>query len=118
MPTGDADDPEREARLTALRTRFRTTLGDRVAAILDQLEAVRVGPWPRAGSAECLAMVHGLAGSAGLFGQDRLGEAAAAIEKLLVGFAKRQTTTAVDIAALREAARRLQTAYADIPDAV
>ena len=111
MSIDDSSDPAHEARLSALRMRFRMTLDQRVAGILANAAAVRVGPWPSAGSEAFVAEVHSLAGSAGLFGQDRVGEAAAAIERILSGFARRQTTTAVDVAMLREAAQRLQTAH-------
>src|SRR5579871_5855623 len=105
MSSDDSPDPERDARLSALRMRFRMTLDQRVTAIRASAAAVRVGPWPGPESEAFLAEVHGLAGSAGLFGHERIGEAAAAIERILVGFSRRQTVTAVDITRLREAAQ-------------
>jgi hypothetical protein len=117
MNSGNSDDHEREARLASLRTRFATGLDAKVTTILTHAMTVRVGPWPGTVSEELLTEVHGLAGSAGLFGQERIGDAAAAIERLLIGFARRKTVTAVDLAQLREAARKLEIAYAAGKDA-
>lgn len=111
MTPGDPEDRDREARLTALRTRFATGLEAKITAILAHAKTVRVGPWPDTVSDDFLTEVHGLAGSAGLFGQERIGDAAAGIERLLIGFARRKTVTAVDLAQLREAARKLEIAY-------
>jgi hypothetical protein len=113
MTPSDPDDSTRKARLDDLRARFLGTLDDRVAMILAQARAVRVGAWLAPADDKLLTEVHGLAGSAGLFGQERIGDAAAAIERLLVGFGKRRTVTAVDLALLREAARKLELAHAE-----
>jgi HPt (histidine-containing phosphotransfer) domain-containing protein len=112
-PPDDDQDRAREARLNELRTRFLSTLSTRVGMILLQVRAVRVGAWPGPDSETLQNEVHGLAGSAGLFGQDRIGDAAAAIERVLSGFSKRRTVTAVDLAQLREAARKLDAAYVE-----
>jgi hypothetical protein len=116
MTPGDFDDHDREVRLSDLRTRFATGLDAKVSAILSHAKTVRVGAWPGRVSDDLLTEVHGLAGSAGLFGQERIGDAAAAIERLLIGLARRKTVTAVDLAQLREAARKLETAHAASKD--
>jgi HPt (histidine-containing phosphotransfer) domain-containing protein len=106
-----SDDAGRAARLSAIETRFRTTLEERVKTIVAGAARVRVGTWPGATGEDLITTVHALAGSAGLFGQERIGEAAAAMEKILNGMSSAGTTTAVDIARLREAAQRLETVY-------
>ncbi len=113
MAPTDPDDTDRDARLNDLRTRFLSTLSQRVGTILTHARAIRVGPWPGTVDDKFLTEVHGLAGSAGLFGQERIGDAAAAIERLIIGFGRRGTVMAVDLALLREAARKLELAHAD-----
>ena len=112
-PPDEDQDSARDARLNELRTRFLSTLSARVGMILLQARAVRVGAWPGPDSETLQNEVHGLAGSAGLFGQDRIGDAASAIERVLSGFSKRRTVTAVDLAVLRDAALKLDAAYVE-----
>jgi hypothetical protein len=116
MTPADPDNAGREARLNDLRTRFAAGLDARVTAILAHAKTVRVGAWPGAVSDSLLTEVHGLAGSAGLFGRERIGDAAAAVERLLVGFARRKAVTAVDLAQLRDAVRKLEIAHAASKD--
>lgn len=113
MISTDPDESGREARLSDLRTRFLSTLRTRVGMILTHARAVRVGPWPGSASEPFISEVHGLAGSAGLFGQERIGDAAAAIERILIGLGKRGTVTAVDLVLLRDAAGKLEVAHAE-----
>ena len=111
MPADAQNDPARDARLGELRERFAATLEKRVAAIVGGVTAVRVGPWCAAPGDALLTDVHALSGSAGLFGADRIGEMAAAVERLLMALQRRASITAVDVAMLREAVQRLQAAY-------
>jgi hypothetical protein len=113
MSDPPSNDPNRAARLRDLQTRFNATLPARVAAIATMVAALRVGAWPEDKGEDLLTEVHGLAGSAGLFGRPRLGDAATVLEKALMHLKRRKSVTAVDIATLREAARRLSAVYAD-----
>lgn len=111
MPAGDPSEADRTARISDLRSRFNDSLDERVAAIVAGASAIRVGAW-RAGSSEALlTAIHSLAGAAGLFGEDRLGEAAAALERTLVAIQRRTAVTAADIALVRESVQRLERAY-------
>jgi periplasmic divalent cation tolerance protein len=106
-PDHAAPDPVLDARLRELRARFEAALPQRIGAIAAAFAglAADVAPTSLAGAQ---AELHNLAGSAGLFGFERIGAAAGDLEQLLLRAMRQAAVTAGDRDAIRAAFARLE----------
>ncbi len=84
MPTHD---PVLQQRLDELKDSFREQIGERIAALSEQIECLRSGPEGEHANAlaEILHLSHKLSGTASTFGFAEVGDAAAAIEIVCEG---------------------------------
>ena len=74
----EADDVE--ARLEALKSKYASKLGDRVEEIISYWECLKNPQDNSVSLEELVTLVHKLAGSAGMYGHNGLGNAAAQLE--------------------------------------
>jgi HPt (histidine-containing phosphotransfer) domain-containing protein len=77
------DGTDVEARLEALKTKYASKLGDRVAEITPYWERLSVRQDTTISLDDMITLVHKLAGSAGMYGHNRLGDAAGRLEAAL-----------------------------------
>lgn len=114
MANPEADDlsadPALDARLTELRTRFKAVLPQRLEGIVARLAALAPGAWPADMREAFRTEVHGLAGSAGLFGFDRIGATAGELERLIMRLGRQPAASHADMDELKELASQLQAA--------
>jgi periplasmic divalent cation tolerance protein len=103
-------DPALDARLADLRCRFQSALPQRLTTILQRLDRLEPGTWVAGAVDELQTEVHSLAGSAGLFGFDRVGAAAGEFERLLKRAASQPAASHADLEEINDAAAALQSA--------
>ncbi len=106
-------DPALDARLTELRNRFKAVLPQRMEAIQQRLGTLLPGSWDSVIREELKNEVHSLAGSAGLFGFDRIGAVAGELERLIMRVSKQLAASPADMDAIQDAATRLEAVVRD-----
>ena len=109
-PSDLPPDPALDARLTELRNRFKAVLPQRMDGIMARLGTLAPGSWDDVAREELKTEVHSLAGSAGLFGFDRIGATAGELERLIMRVAKQPAASHADMDEIQDLAARLQAA--------
>lgn len=80
---------EAQARIAALHLAYAAALTESVTSIRDQWQRLRIEGWEARCAADLYHRLHRLAGNAGMFGRELLGEVAADLEARLFEWCRR-----------------------------